>query len=369
MQSNNLTSRLNPKNWGVVDYSNAGNFNSAYASAKQAGEKEFMWNGKRFSTKSDMTPEQQMKVYGITDKQRITNPSTYRKNLYDLNTVEGYNIPLLNVVDRALGKNEKVDFSNEPNSAAAKEQDALRLYLGLPQKANTFKPSKYKKDAFELNNYLELLPNIMPSDEEINFYGKPLSQEDFYKAKGTLKNIKVANNYSGNTLKPLEDFVMGKHTVKKGKDERGEYLEYIDEFDFDTYKLNLLKKKIPLTNKKLDINIPLGDISDKFNKPYSIYGRKYYKDYGDGIKKTMYYSDKELSELDINKKNFDTLALQKELNNRGYDLPKSTISKNKFDGILGKETIDALTDWQNKNSRSSQLSLQYQLDRRKRLRK
>ena len=56
-----------------------------------------------------------------------------------------------------------------------------------------------------------------------------------------------------------------------------------------------------------------------------------------------------LSELDVNKKNFDTLALQRELTNRGYKLPKSTKKDGSFDGIYGPETRQALTDWQEKN--------------------
>ena len=58
----------------------------------------------------------------------------------------------------------------------------------------------------------------------------------------------------------------------------------------------------------------------------------------------MYYTDKELSELDIDKKDFDTLGLQRELSNRGYKLPKST----KEDGVLmnmGDETKKALLEY------------------------
>ena len=59
----------------------------------------------------------------------------------------------------------------------------------------------------------------------------------------------------------------------------------------------------------------------------------------------QYYSDKELSELDIDKKNFDTLALQRELSNRGYKLPKSTKEDNTFDGVCGDETKNALLEY------------------------
>ena len=69
---NKVKATLNPKNWGVPDYSDKGDFSTAYSAAKKAGEKEFMWNNKRFNTKSDMSPEQQLKIYGITDE-RIQN--------------------------------------------------------------------------------------------------------------------------------------------------------------------------------------------------------------------------------------------------------------------------------------------------------
>ena len=112
-------------------------------------------------------------------------------------------------------------------------------------------------------------------------------------------------------------------------DERGEYFSYYDLFD-----------------------IGRGDEKNKTfgtAKPFEVYDRIYIKDYGDGQKKRMYYTDKELLELDINKKNFDTLALQRELRNRGYKLPKSTKKDGSLDGIWGDETKNALLDWQNKN--------------------
>ena len=98
--------------------------------------------------------------------------------------------------------------------------------------------------------------------------------------------------------------------------------------------------KSPITGK---------EITTDFGKPFEIYDRIYIKDYGDGKQKRMYYSDKELSELDIDKKNFDTLALQRELSNRGYKLPKSTKEDGTFDGVWGDETKNALLDYQIKN--------------------
>ena len=64
----NLKSKINPKNWRVPDYSDKGDFNTAYSTAKKAGEEEFMWNGKRYNTKYAGTPRQEVGAYGIDGK-------------------------------------------------------------------------------------------------------------------------------------------------------------------------------------------------------------------------------------------------------------------------------------------------------------
>ena len=66
---------LNPKNWGVEDYTDKGDFNTAYSSARKAGEKEFLFNGKRYNTNYKGTPQQQLKETGITDKQNMPHIS------------------------------------------------------------------------------------------------------------------------------------------------------------------------------------------------------------------------------------------------------------------------------------------------------
>lgn len=125
---------------------------------------------------------------------------------------------------------------------------------------------------------------------------------------------------------------------------------------------NLIKPASKVLNKTDDVvktvydlfAIGRGDEKSKTfgtAKPFEVYDRIYIKDYGDGQKKRMYYTDKELSELDVNKKNFDTLALQRELRNRGYKLPKSTKKDGSLDGIWGDETKNALLDWQIKNKK------------------
>ena len=58
-----LNPNLNPKNWGVPDYTYKGSKGAAYAAAKRAGEKEFMWNNGRYNTDYDGTVEEEVKSY------------------------------------------------------------------------------------------------------------------------------------------------------------------------------------------------------------------------------------------------------------------------------------------------------------------
>lgn len=74
-QTGGILSMLNPKNWGVKDFSNEGNFNTAYKKAKLQGNEEFMFNGKRFNTEYGGTPNQEVKRYGVNGIP-VKNPNT-----------------------------------------------------------------------------------------------------------------------------------------------------------------------------------------------------------------------------------------------------------------------------------------------------
>ncbi|HRT02581.1 MAG TPA: peptidoglycan-binding domain-containing protein, partial [Candidatus Diapherotrites archaeon] len=387
---------LNPKNWGVPDYSDKGSKDAAYVAARKAGEKEFMWNNQRFNTKSDMSPEQQLKVYGITDEQ-LQSQNEIKKRLYKNLTPVSNHSPIKRVWDAVI-KNEKDPFRDKISLARS---DAYNLYTGHPQTNNTFNISKYKPSISSDNNitYYSLnndnikdrLLNLVSEAEDIKKY------IDFIRDK----NLPLLDNFSG------RENVMGKFFPSIGEDINGKYIAYYDKWD-----INPLNLHIPFTNK---------EITTDFGKPFEIYDRIYYRDnpnynhevlkklkeelkyaeslkteydlHGNPIYKDInnnivtlpnnieylmdyqnklkneikhfpkryirqYYSDKELSELDVNKKNFDTRALQIELSNRGYKLPKSTKKDGSFDGVWGDETKNALLDWQNKNLRTSQQKYQ-----------
>lgn len=339
-----IKSTLNPLNIGVPDYTDKyKTWNEAYSAAKKAGLSEIMWNKGPNPGRKNLdyagTPAQEMKSYGITGEQRVFNPSTARKNLGRLDTEKGYDTELSQVFKQLFdSKNPAVVNNEEP--AYGIEKDAFRLYLGLPQEMNSFTPSKYQKGAFEIVNYNQMLPEVL--DENI---------ENLIKTKGNPeKEFKYGEHITGGNspIKPYGDIVMGKHTVKKGKDDKGEYIEYADKWDLDSYKVG---------------NVAVGQIADMVNKPLPIYGRVYYKDYGDGVKRKMYYSDNELKSFstDKNNKNFNALDLQKELVNRGYELPNSMQQDDygniNFDGIYGNETKQALQDFQSKKTPAPKMAV------------
>lgn len=369
---------LNPKNWGVPDYSDKGDFGSAYSASKKAGEKEFMWNNKRFNTDYDGTPSQQLKETGITNTQ-LQNRNFIQERLSNNLAPYGYN-QIVKRLNNAIIKNIK-----DTHDVSNGRLDAFNIYMGKPQKNNTFSVSNYiptkSKDNnityFKLNNeeFEKNLINLVSEEKDIESYLKFIIDENLPSAR--------------------ED-VMGRFYPSVGEDNNGKYIAYYDKWD-----LNPLNLKNPITKE---------EITTDFGKPFEIYNRVYYRDnpkynelalrelknkikeaesletkydehykpyyvdknnkkieipneylsdYINSLKNDLknypnryirqYYSDKELSELDINKKNFDTLALQRELSNRGYKLPKSTKEDGTFDGIWGDETKNALLDYQIKN--------------------
>jgi hypothetical protein len=375
-----ITSTLNPKNWGVPDYTDKyKTWNEAYSAAKKAGLSEIMWNKGPNPGRKNLdyagTPAQEMKSYGITPEQRVFNPSTARKNLGRLDTELGYETKP-STVFKQLFSSKNPQVVHLADTGPDIEKDAFRLYLGLPQEKNSFTPSKYQKGAFEIVNYNQMLPEVL--DENI---------ENLIKTKGNPEKESIYGKHvygEGNPTKPLGDYVMGKHTVKKGEDDKGEYIEYIDNWDLDSYKINpfsLLNKVSYNYNNKIgsklskylnhnmlipeeiDVNVAVGQIADMVNKPLPIYGRVYYKDYGDGVKRKMYYTDNELKSFstDKNNKNFNALDLQKELVNRGYELPNSMQKDDdgnlKFDGIYGNETKQALQDFQSNSTPAPKMAV------------
>ena len=318
------------------DYSEYKTRGEAYRAARKAGENEFMWNNKRFPTdipKSNILNKviaNNIYPYGGW----TVSESKFKIDYDELMELKYYNDGVyttdkkLNIYDiKKITKNEKGEsiydlYTVKGRSASPghpkdlnASYDALSLFNNQPQKYNSFVESKYKPsdsknpDAkyYSFNNKYE-----KQIENDLLLY----NNRDFINSEENKRQV-TGSVVAGASLKDYQ--------YSKGQDSKGKYIAYYDINDYG----NILDI-VPNTN------------------PFEIYGRIYYKDYN-GQNKRMYYSDKELSELDIDKKDFDTLALQRELSNRGYKLPKSTKEDGTFDGIWGDETKNALLDYQTKN--------------------
>lgn len=332
---------MNYHNWGVTDYTDKGDFNTAYSSARKAGEKEFLYNNKRYNTDYKGTPQQQLKETGITNEQIIG--SKRLKKVYK-NTTPYISIlpPLIQGLKGYAGfedKNRDIDVENpipiayhlennqkvfrdlpEEEQKRYKElskpyfkraEDAWALYTGNSQRFKTFEISNHKpSNSKNKDDYYYSLNKSYPELLE------------FIEKEGINLKIGESKQVEEPTGLVLRNFKIG-----RGQDEKGDYISY-----YDIWNLN----------PSFEFPTP------EQGKPFEIYDRIYVKDYGDGKQKRMYYSDKELSELDVNKKNFDTLALQKELANRGVKFEKSIKKDGSFDGVWGEETKAALLNYQTK---------------------
>lgn len=327
---------LNPKNWFVKDFSEEEDFGMAYAKARAAGLKEFMWKGERKSTAYAGTPEQQLKETGITDEQMMPRTAVrerleggLRENLGSF-YYDGAQYMLPHIAKTIMSPAKTYEPVGDDDAV---EQDLFSLYLGQPQKFGSVGLSAYKPTVGKREN---------KTYYKINEYGNRMPESiesiDRYLEDNTDKKLAHPD-----TRIPFTDLGLGSHTVTKGKDKRGEYISYYDKWDLNPMK---------------DGNS--GDLSMGIGRPFEVYDRVHYKDYGDGGMKRMYFTDDELLNLDPDKKNFDTLALQRELVNRGVSLPLSQRppgysrydedgqETKTYDGVYGGETKKALIEYQKK---------------------
>jgi hypothetical protein len=236
---------LNPKNWGINDYTNKGDFNNAYTNARQAGEQEFMWNNIRYNTNYKGTSKEQLAETGITNAQ-LQYQNIIKKRLVENLNPYGYFSPISRVYNAVI-LNEKA------NKADGKRQDAFNLYMGKPQTNNTFDISEYKPsnsknenvEYFKIKNYN---------------YQKRLLDVDVNTHIKTGQNVR---RYDA-------EAIMGTFTVSKGEDDKGKYMSYYDKWD-----LNPLRLKNPFTGEQIPTDI---------GKPFEIYDRVYYTEDEEGNK-------------------------------------------------------------------------------------
>lgn len=155
----------------------------------------------------------------------------------------------------------------------ARSEEAFKLYLGLADKPEYFRPSKYKptinatpneyyysadeqleQDIF--NSFKDKVKpgQILPTDEwfvDSKFPGNPNAFWEGDKQMVKFDDIDT-NPFVGRPMVSRAR-ALGQFVVSRGKDDQGEYLSYADQYDFP----QMLQDKMQ-------------------GKPYKIYGRVYY---------------------------------------------------------------------------------------------
>lgn len=304
-----VKSTLNPYNWGVEDYSKEKNFNKAYASAKKAGEKEFMYKGKRYNTNYAGTPRQEVGAYGADGRpvHNVNLNSPSQVNLYPM-------------FGKYLPGHVAASITSDSDAAAVNYSMTGNYPIGLSKVKNKGEHTYY----------------VYGADKD-KFYKKALSLptgdyrfEDKYTPSDW--NL-ITNNCADNVCDAFgiprsKGIQTPSGAVSKIK-EKHPTLDVTGR-TYRDYRDSLLKEKNILNNSKYWLGIA--------SSP----------------------DNKELSTQIISK-------IQKKLVNEGYDLPKSTKQNNYipltvlndsdlynedfFDGVYGPETKAALEDWQKKNKK------------------
>ena len=349
-----ILSYLNPKNWGVTDYTNTGNFDSAFSTARKAGEKEFLYNGQRFNTRKDTDP---IKYTGANPNQeeydevlRTQYPEFFKllnrgQNVGNISFEGGKSSN--DEFNRAfIKKNPSLLFSGNSKIAVGQNPYSSQEFIGnLIAEAGHLKDNNLDESIFNPYTWKAAFDNFkfgetkysIPGTAEYNAhrliepgvamvaYGN-LSPNDIKRIQKNL-GVKEDGYFGEKTYKALQDKYKDDEYIKEGI---SEHQYYTSDKDINPISMGDLPELSKRYLNKLNKEVPL----------------KYYDRFKNHLIDAS-YTDNAL--LSTSGDNMNALLLQQALKKRGYDLPKSTIKHGKLDGIYGDETKKALLDYQAKN--------------------
>jgi hypothetical protein len=196
-----------------------------------------------------------------------TNTLEDRQKAY--NTIRPSDYSDINNYTRYLFNNKREEFDDE------RSEEAFRFYLGLENKPKYLRPTNYRptinKDKKTTNYYSvdpELENDIFESYKDKVKFNQILSANEIGVKSNFDKSDPSVWEENGSFYKKLvpgdknlllgrpmvsNARMLGNFVVSKGKDEKGEYLSYSDQYDFPDW----MQKKMK-------------------GNPYKIYGRIYY---------------------------------------------------------------------------------------------
>jgi hypothetical protein len=292
-----IYSTLNPYNWGVEDYSNVGKFSNAYEKAKRFGEVEFMFNGKRYNTKYAGTPRQEVGAYGVNGKplRSMDRNSPSQVNLYP-------------PFGKYLPGHISASVTSDPESASVDYNSKGNYPYGINRVINKGEKSYYVYGANKDKIY----------DKVSSLPGGEYSLEE--ESNPSDWNL-FTNNCADNVC---DAFGIPR---SKGIQTPGGAMSKIK----SKYPTLDVTKRTTEDYRILADELNTFSPKDVLPKANYIIGLSQSPDLKGEISRGLISS------------------IQNALWESGYKLPKSTkFDGRTFDGILGKETIDALKDWQSK---------------------
>jgi peptidoglycan hydrolase-like protein with peptidoglycan-binding domain len=293
----NVPSWLNPYNWGVENYTDKGNFSNAYEAAKKAGEKEFMYNDKRYNTRYAGTPRQEVGRYGVNG-QPVDIDNSIRLSKYPSMSMK--------YMGHIAAENDGnvVDYGPSGNFKSS-TQDVEKNY-------NVYNANK------KLFN--EVSKNL------------PIKLDPFKEEKNPNRWTLATNNCADNVC---DSFDIPRSIGVQIPD----------------YAIDKIKEKYPTL-----------DVTGRTNEDYE----KLYKSLqNESNEKILNQSENILGIASSPDIQYTSLArrlvstVQATLDKEGYSLPKSTRKDwetrrtGKFDGVIGPETLNALKEWQSKNTKKN----------------
>jgi hypothetical protein len=305
---------MNPKNWGVTDYSDRKDFNTAYSDSKKKGEKEFLYKDKRYNTNYAGTPRQEVGRYGIDGKpvhsMDVNHPA--QVNLYPM-----FGKYLPGHISASIGNNEtSIDYSSIGNypfgipKVKPKGEKSFNVYgqdnLTFSNKAASLPTGDYMlEDEYNPSDWSLFTNNC--ADNVCDAFGIPRSK-GVQTPSGAMSKIKKTYPTLDVTGRTYED-----------------YKELADKLITETHISTFAggNKKEYTLNKKPD---------EILRQSKNLVGL---------------ISSPELQKTRVSKN--ITIAIQNSLSEKGYSLSKSTKKDGSFDGIFGEETKAALLDYQTKN--------------------
>ena len=365
---NKVKATLNPKNWGVPDYTYKGSRGAAYAAARKAGEKEFMWNNKRFNTRKD-TDEIKITV----PKDSYSNPMMYNGKIYS-DYIQANYPEFFKLINRGEGLNNiKFEGLDGTNRAYYSLRENT-IYVGRNTDmananfiSNIIAEMAHQKDNSK-NNI------VWGSWDKDFWYERPKYGENRYDVPGTLEYnthrlyepglaMIAYGDLSPNDIKRIqkhlgvkEDGYFGEITYKalKEKYKDSPYIQsalkehqlYSQDKDENPINMGTYSKLAKAYLHQLNQDVPLRD------------SKRFYD-----VLQYSNYTDKALLNIIPGSGDYDVSELQRILKDKGYNLPKSTKKNGTFDGIWGDETKNALIDWQNKNKSKPTVDKATELDK------